>query len=40
MHRLIVLALGSFALLCLTNTFAQTYPTRPVRVIVPFPPRR
>jgi tripartite-type tricarboxylate transporter receptor subunit TctC len=32
----VLLALGSAALLCAGNAPAQTYPSRPVRVIVPF----
>ena len=37
MRRLTILALAA-ALLAATHAFPQTYPTRPVRVIVPFPP--
>ena len=37
MRRLMMLALGWLAFASCANVFAQTYPTRPVRVIVPFP---
>lgn len=36
--RLFALALGLSAAHLATAAFAQTYPTRPVRIIVPFPP--
>jgi len=35
MSRLAVLLCLAFASLC---ALAQTYPTRPIRVVVPFPP--
>jgi tripartite-type tricarboxylate transporter receptor subunit TctC len=40
MHRLIAVTLGCFAVMSLeaAAAAAQAYPTRPVRVIVPFPP--
>ena len=37
MHRLIF-ALGSLALVMAGSAFGQNYPTRPIRLIVPFPP--
>jgi len=37
MLRLIVL-FGSLALVMAGNVFGQEYPTRPIRLIVPFPP--
>jgi len=38
MHRYMIIALGWLALTVLGTLHAQTYPTRPVRVVVPFPP--
>ncbi|MEK7834785.1 MAG: tripartite tricarboxylate transporter substrate-binding protein, partial [Pseudomonadota bacterium] len=37
MFRLMIL-LGSLALVMAGNVFGQQYPTRPIRLIVPFPP--
>ncbi|MBI4191667.1 MAG: tripartite tricarboxylate transporter substrate binding protein [Betaproteobacteria bacterium] len=38
MRRMNVLALGFSALVMVSNAFGQGYPTRPIRLIVPFPP--
>ena len=38
MKRLAAAALAAFALLGIAEAAAQTYPSRPVRMIVPFPP--
>ena len=33
-----VVMLGAFPVLCTTNTLAQDYPVKPIRIIVPLPP--
>jgi tripartite-type tricarboxylate transporter receptor subunit TctC len=38
MCRLIMVALAWLALGAWSNSHAQTYPTRPIRIVVPFPP--
>lgn len=38
MRRIVVLALAAFAFVQWGNAFGQAYPTRPIRLVVPFPP--
>ena len=38
LRRPVVLAISSIALVAVAPAFAQNYPTRPVRIVVPYPP--